>query len=78
MRKSKLFLIVAVVSGVAYFYYKTKEGIKNTRIDGLDIKVNPTKLLDGALALTNINPLAKEGIRQVASRAINKFYENND
>ena len=65
---------MAIGFTVAYLYTLKKE--KGSGLDGVEIKINPERLLDGALAMTRMNPLALEGIRRVAKNAIKKYYES--
>lgn len=74
MKKTSFFGIMALGFTVAYLYTLKKE--KGSGLDGVEIKINPERLLDGALAMTRMNPLALEGIRRVAKNAIKKYYES--
>ena len=74
MKKTSFFGLMAFGFTVAYLYNLRKE--KDTGLDGVEIKINPERLLDGALAMTRMNPIAQEGIRRVAKNAIKKYYES--
>lgn len=73
MKKTTLVGLLAFGSTVIYLFLKNKE--EEEHIQGIEIKINPQKLVDGALAMTNIHPSAKDGIRSVAHNAIKKYYE---
>ena len=75
MKKTTLIGLLAVGSTIAYLFLKKKEG-DGEALEGIEVKVNPEKLIDGALAFSNINPNTKDGIRQIARNAIRKYYEN--
>lgn len=77
MKKTTLIGLLAVGSTLAYLWLKKREE-NNEGLQGVDITVNPQKLIDGALAMTSINPLAKEGIRNLTSRALSKYYEHEN
>jgi hypothetical protein len=66
--------LIAFGSTVFYLFLKNKSNDKNS-IQGIEIKINPEKLVDGALAMTNMNPVTKDGIRNVAHNAIKKYYD---
>ena len=72
MKASSLFGLVAIGATLGYFLTRKSEG--TDQIDGLEIKVNPEKLIDGALAVSSINPMAKEGIRTIAHKALDRYY----
>lgn len=69
MKLKTIIGLVAVGATATYLLMPKKEDEQT--LSG--ITLNPNKLLNGALAMTNINPIVKEGIRQVADRAINKY-----
>lgn len=74
MKKSTLYGFAAIGFSIAYLI--TSKNDKNSNsIDGLEIKINPERLVDGALAITDIDSLAREGIRKVAKNAIKKIYK---
>jgi hypothetical protein len=77
MKKTTLLGLLAVGSTLAYLWLKKRED-NDSGLDGVDITVNPQKLIDGALAMTSMNPIAKEGIRNLTSRALSKYYEYED
>ena len=77
MKKTTLLGLLAVGSTIAYLWLKKQES-SDEGLDGVEITVNPQKLIDGALAMTSINPMAKEGIRNLTSRALSKYYEYED
>jgi hypothetical protein len=74
MKKTTIYGIAAFDFSVAYFLAVKEENDKG--LEGIEIKINPKKLLDGALAMSGINPIAQEGIRRVAGSVINKYYED--
>lgn len=73
MKKSTILGLIAFGATISYLYIKNKE--EDSSIEGVEIKINPEKLIDGALAMTDINPMAKDGIKRVAQNAIKKYYE---
>lgn len=77
MKKTTLLGLLAVGSTIAYLWMKKQES-ENEPLEGVEITVNPQKLVDGALAMTSINPAYKEGIRRITTRAISKLYEYED
>ena len=77
MKKTTLLGLLAVGSTIAYLWLKKQES-ESEPLEGVEITVNPQKLLDGALAMSNINPLYKESIRSLTSRALTKYYEDNE
>jgi hypothetical protein len=75
MKKETLLGLIAVGSTIAYIWLK-KQNANSTELEGVEITVNPKKLVEGALAMSNINPIAKHSIRQFTDRAISRYYEN--
>jgi len=75
MKKTTLMGLLAVGSTLAYLWLK-KQDTDNTELEGVEITVNPQKLIEGALAMSDINPIAKHSIRQFTDRAISRYYEN--
>lgn len=73
MKKSTLIGLLAFGSTITYLFLKNREEDKE-RIEGIEIKINPKKLVDGALAMSNIHPTAKDGIRTIAHNALSKYY----
>lgn len=73
MKKTTLLGLLAFGSTIAYLFFKNKED-NSEKIDGIEIKINPKKLVDGALAMSNINPTTKDGIRNIAHNALKKYY----
>jgi hypothetical protein len=73
MKKSTIIGLLAFGSTVTYLFLKSREG-DSERLQGIEIKINPRKLVDGALAMSNIHPTAKDGIRTLAHNAISKYY----
>jgi hypothetical protein len=76
MKKSTILGFIAMSATIGYFLTKKSED-KDAKIEGIDIKINPERLIDGALAMTRINPIAKEGLRNIAQRALVKYYEGD-
>ncbi len=66
--------LLAFSSTVAYLFFKSREQ-ESENIEGIEIKINPQKLVDGALAMSDIHPTAKDGIRSIAHKAISKYYQ---
>ncbi len=73
MKKSTIIGLLAFGSTVTYLFLKSREGDKE-KLEGIEIKINPKKLVDGALAMSNIHPTAKDGLRTIAHNALNKYY----
>ena len=76
MKKTTLLGLLAVGSTLAYLWLKKQES-ENEPLQGVEITVNPQKLIDGALAMSSINPAYKESIRALTSRALTKYYEDD-
>ena len=76
MTRTTILGFLAAGFTLSYFLSKKSEADDGGSIAGIDIKINPTKLVDGALAVSSINPSTKDGIRQIAHNAIRKYYEN--
>jgi len=74
MKKTTLYGVAAFGFTVAYLVALKKENTKG--LEGVEINVNPQKLLDGALAMSGINPIAREGIKKVAQNIMKKYYES--
>jgi hypothetical protein len=74
MKKTTILGLIAFGSTITYLFLKSREG-DGESIEGIEVKVNPKKLIDGALAMSNIHPTAKDGIRTIAHNAINKYYD---
>jgi hypothetical protein len=74
MKKTTLVGLLAFGFSVSYLFLKKRES-ESSDLEGIEIKINPEKLVDGALAVSNINPLAKDNIRLIAHRAIKRYYE---
>lgn len=72
MKKTTLYGLAAFGFTIAYLVAIKRE--KKGSLDGVEIKINPEKLLNGALAMSGINPLAQEGIKKIAKNAIKKYY----
>lgn len=64
--------LVALTSTVIYLMLEKKKSAQS--LDGVEVKINPQKLVDGALAMSNIHPMAKDGIRSIAANAMKKYY----
>jgi hypothetical protein len=77
MKKTTLLGILSVMSGITYLYYKKKEDSNSPELQGIEVKINPQKLIDGALAMSNLEPQTKDGIKHIASNAIKKYYGIN-
>jgi len=75
MKKTTLMGLLAVGSTLAYLWLK-KQDTDGSELEGVEISVNPQKLVDGALALSNINPIAKGSISNFTRRALERYYEN--
>lgn len=75
MKKSTFLGVLAFGCTIGFLYIRKKEG-ESSSINGIEIKINPQKLVDGALAMSDMNPIAKNGIRNIAHKAIQKYYEN--
>jgi hypothetical protein len=75
MKKTTFIGLLAFGSTLTYLFLKSRES-EDSRIEGIEIKINPQKLVDGALAFSNMNPSTKDGIRQIANNAIRKYYGN--
>jgi len=75
MKKTTIVGLIAFGSTVAYLYLLNRTKEENGGVEGIEIKINPEKLVEGALAMSDINPLAKDGLRRVAHTAIKKYYE---
>lgn len=78
MKKTTLLGFISVLSGISYLYFKNKEDDRSPELDGIEVKINPQKLVDGALAMTNINPSAKDGLRSIANNALKRYYQEDD
>jgi hypothetical protein len=74
MKRTTLLGIIAFGSTITYLFFKSREE-NSPAIEGIEVKVNPKKLIDGALAMSNIHPTAKDGLRTIAHNAINKYYD---
>lgn len=65
---------LALVS-LGYFLYKTgqekEEGMNH--IDGLNVEVNPERLIDGGLAFVRMNPDHKEMLGNFARGAVSRY-----
>jgi len=75
MKKTTLMGLLAVGSTIAYLWLK-KQDNDGSELDGVEITVNPQKLIEGALAMSNMNPIAKNSIKKFTDRAISRYYEN--
>jgi hypothetical protein len=73
MKKTTLIGLLAFGSTITYLFLKGREEDQE-RIEGIEVKINPKKLVDGALAMSNIHPTAKDGLRTIAHNALNKYY----
>jgi hypothetical protein len=78
MKKTTIMGFIAFSSTIAYIYLLRKDKEENSGVEGIEIKINPEKIVDGALAMSNINPMAKDGIRRIARNAINRYYSDID
>ena len=74
MKLTHLLGIVAFGSTVAYLIFRKKEK-GSPGISGVEVKINPQQIVDGALAVSNIHPSAKDGIRAIARSAIEKYFD---
>ena len=72
MNTKTIFGLIALSSTVIYLMLEKKKS--GNSIEGIEVKINPQKLVDGALAMSNIHPSAKDGIRTIAHKALNKYY----
>lgn len=68
--------LFALTSTIIYLMMEKKKSGQG--IEGVEVKINPQKLVDGALAMSNIHPTAKDGIRAIAHNALNKYYGVDD
>ena len=74
MKKTTFYGVAAFGFTVAYLLALKKEN--EAGLDGIEIKINPERLLDGALAMSGINPVAQEGLKHITKSALKKFYGN--
>lgn len=75
--KSSTIAIIFTLGGAAVCLYLLNKEQEDARgIDGLEIHINPQKIIDGALAMSDIHPIAKDGIRRIAENAMKKYYED--
>ncbi len=74
MKLTHLLGLMAFGSTVAYLVLK-KRAKGNPGISGVEVKINPQQIVDGALAVSNIHPSAKDGIRAIARSAIEKYFD---
>ena len=63
--------LIAFSSTVIYLMLDKK---KSNGLQGVEVKINPQKLVNGALAMSNLHPTAKDGLRIIAENALNKYY----
>ncbi len=75
MKRTTVFGLLAFGFSLSYLYMKARDE-DSDNIEGIEIKINPEKLVDGALAMSSITPQAQDGIRQITQRAIKRYYEN--
>lgn len=54
-----------------YLLAKKQEG-EDPRIEGLDVVINPDRVLDGALGAARIDPQYHDRIKHVANRILDK------
>jgi hypothetical protein len=76
MKSSTIAILFTLGGAAVYLYFVNKEQEEAKGIDGLEIRINPQRIIDGALAISDIHPLAKDGIRRIAENAMKKYYED--
>lgn len=77
MKKSSFFGYVALASVAAYFYY-TKNEENTTSLKGINIDIDPDKLLDSALAYKRVREDYREPIKNVANKVLSKFMSRGE
>ena len=75
--KDKTKIIGLLGIGVVGLYlYKTKDkDVKNHQIEGLNININPEKLLDSGLALLDGNPYLKQQVATSLKGFMKGYYK---
>lgn len=76
MKKTTLMGLLAVGTTIAYLWLKKQED--GDTLEGVEVTVNPQKLVDGALAMSNMGPAAKASIRNITERALSRYYEHEN
>lgn len=72
MKKSTFFGFMALSSVLAYFYYSKNED-NSPSLEGINIDIDPDRLLDSALAYKRVREDYREPIKNVASKVITKI-----
>jgi len=75
MKKTTIIGLLAFGFSASYLYLKSREE-GSDGIQGIEVNVNPERFIEGALAMSSITPKAKDNLRQIATRAIQRYYEH--
>ena len=73
MKKSTMFAILGVGGALAYFYFKNQEGTQSKALSGLNVRINPDRLMSGAMAYMGVNPILQEPIKNIANKTVLKL-----
>ena len=77
-KKAKIAGLIGL-SAIGYYFYSTKnKNVESHKIDGLNVNINPDRLIESGLNLLNTNPLVKKQIENGLKGLVKGYMNKKD